>query len=186
MFSRSSFVRTVGAFVTGVALSLTVVACGGSPVSVDPHSKFRASLIGKPAPEFTAETISGEGPKTVREAIGKVTIIEFWATFCEPCKQSFPTYQRLFDKFDGDLAVLAVSMDDADLERSKIEHFVARAGAKFAVVWDKKYHAAVAYRPALPTAFILDKAGIVRHVHVGYHESNEGTIAAEVQALIEE
>ena len=69
---------------------------------------------GKPAPEIEAEAVTGDGPKSIAEAKGTVTIVDFWATFCDPCRKSFPKYQELVDKHAGKLAVIAVSVDDPE------------------------------------------------------------------------
>lgn len=186
MSSRSSFVRTFGALFLGATLASALVACGGGSGGGAASGNADGSLVGKAAPDFKAETVSGSGPMTVKEANGKVTIVDFWATYCGPCKKSFPKYQELVDQFGGDLAVLAVSVDEKDTEKAKLEEFVKAADVKFAVVWDKEHSAADAYKPPkMPTAFIIDKGGVVRHIHAGYGEGEEEKIADEIKALIE-
>jgi hypothetical protein len=56
------------------------------------------------AAEIQGTFVTGEGPKTLADAKGKVVIIDFWATYCQPCKKSFPKYQELVEQFGGDLA----------------------------------------------------------------------------------
>ena len=186
MSSRSSFVRTFGTFCVGAALTLSLVACGGGSGAGAASGNADGSLVGQQAPDFTAESVSGTGPKSVKEANGKVTIVDFWATYCGPCKKSFPKYQEMVDQFGGDLAVVAVSVDEKDTEKSKLEEFVKATDVKFSVVWDKEHTAADAYKPPkMPTAFIIDKGGVVRHIHAGYGEGEEDKIAEEIKALIE-
>ncbi|MBL8741199.1 MAG: TlpA family protein disulfide reductase, partial [Myxococcales bacterium] len=67
---------------------------------------------GKAAAELVATYVTGEGPKTLAEAKGKVVIVDFWATYCDPCRKSFPKYQELVDQFGGELAVIAISVDE--------------------------------------------------------------------------
>jgi len=187
MISRSSIVRTLGALFTGAALSLTLAACGGGAASGGgaENAGGEGGLIGSAAPDFTAEAVAGEGPKTVKEAAGKVTIIDFWATYCGPCKKSFPKYQELVDQFGGDLSVIAVSVDEEDTDKAKLEEFVQATGVKFSVVWDKDKSAAKAYSPPkMPTAFVVDKEGKIRHMHAGYGEGEEEKIADEIKALL--
>jgi len=184
MSSRTSFVRTAAALFLGAALSLSIAACGGASGG-GAESAADGSLVGKAAPDFTAEAVAGEGPKTVKEASGKVTIVDFWATFCGPCKKSFPKYQELVDQFGGDLAVIGVSVDESDTEKAKFDEFIKTTGVKFSVVWDKDKSAAKLYSPPkMPTAFIIDKTGVVRHIHAGYGEGEEDKIADEIKALI--
>jgi cytochrome c biogenesis protein CcmG, thiol:disulfide interchange protein DsbE len=144
------------------------------------------ALVGKPAPDFTAEKVTGEGPASLKEANGKVVIVDFWATYCAPCKKSFPKYQELVDQFGGDLAVIAVSVDDKDdVTKEQIEEFAKNTGVKFAIVWDKEKTAAGVYSPPkMPSSFLIDKTGTVRHLHAGYESGEEAQIAEEIKALL--
>jgi cytochrome c biogenesis protein CcmG, thiol:disulfide interchange protein DsbE len=187
MSSRSSIVRTVSALLLGAGLSLTLAACGGGAAEGGGAETASAEggMVGKAAPEFTAEAVTGEGPKNVKEAAGKVTIVDFWATYCGPCKKSFPKYQELIEQFGGDLAVIGVSVDEEDTDKGKLEEFVKATGVKFGIVWDKGKSAAKAYSPPkMPTAFVIDKTGVIRHIHAGYGEGEEEKIAEEIKALL--
>ena len=189
MSLRSSIVRTLSALLAGAALTLTLAACGGGAESgggAETAAGAQGGLVGKPAPDLTAEAVTGEGPKTIQEASGKVTIVDFWATFCGPCKKSFPKYQALVDESAGELTVIAVSVDEPDnADKAKIEAFVKETGVKFAVVWDKDQSIVKKYGvEKMPTSFIVDKTGVIRHVHAGYAEGEEEKIGEEVKALI--
>jgi thiol-disulfide isomerase/thioredoxin len=187
MSARSSILRSFSAIVLGASLSLTLVACGGgSGAGAETAASAEGGLVGKKAPEFKAEKVAGEGPASIAEAAGKVTIVDFWATFCGPCKKSFPKYQELVDQYGSDLAVIAVSVDDPDdADKAKLEDFVKETGVKFAVVWDKEKSAVKQYAPPkMPTSFILDKEGVVKHVHAGYGDGEEDKIGEEIKALI--
>ena len=159
---------------------------GGGPDTPEGGGTSHA-LVGKPAPTFTAEKVQGEGPATLEEAKGKVVIVDFWATYCDPCKKSFPKYQELVDQFGGELAVIAVSVDEkADASKEGIMEFAKATNVKFAIVWDTEQKVAEAYNPPkMPTSFIIDKAGVVRHVHGGYEAGEEAKIAEEIKALLQ-
>jgi peroxiredoxin len=133
-----------------------------------------------------AEAVTGEGAKSLKEASGKVVIVDFWATYCDPCKRSFPKYQQLVDQFGGDLAVIAISVDDpGDVKKDQLEQFAKTAGVKFSVLWDKDRSAAKTYSPPkMPSSFVIDKTGVVRHVHAGYRDGEEARIAEEVKSLL--
>jgi cytochrome c biogenesis protein CcmG/thiol:disulfide interchange protein DsbE len=142
-------------------------------------------LVGERAPRIVAEFIGGIGPVTVEEARGKVMLIDFWATFCAPCRKSFPRHQALVDQFGGDLVVLAVSVDDPDTDKATLEQFMQMTGAKFSVVWDIEQRSAQAYQLLkMPTSVIVDKRGIVRHVHAGYSEGTTDEMARQIRTLI--
>jgi thiol-disulfide isomerase/thioredoxin len=111
-----------------------------------------------------------------------VVIVDFWATWCEPCRQSFPAYQKLVEHFAGKLVVLAISVDESP---SDISAFAAATGAKFPIAWDDGQRAARSYDPPkMPTSFLIDKSGIVRFVHAGFSIGDEVEIQREVQSLL--
>lgn len=173
--------------VVGLCVSLFVsVGCAGSGGGATNPDEGQLAAGGGAAKELQVEFVTGEGPKNLAEAKGKVVIVDFWATYCDPCRKSFPKYQELVDQFGGDLAVIAVSVDEpGDVSPEKIKAFADETGVKFAVVWDKEHKTADAYKPSkMPTSFVLDKEGIVRHTHAGYESGEEDKIAAEVKALL--
>lgn len=187
-----SFFRNAAVLCASAVLSLAAAGCGGgggggaASGSGSETPAAGGGLVGQKAPEISAESITGDGPKTLAEASGKVVIIDFWATYCAPCKKSFPKYQDLVGQFGDDLAVIAVSVDDADdASTDKLKAFADETGAKFAIVWDKEKATAQKYSPPkMPTSYVIDKEGNVRHVHAGYEDGEEAKIADEVKALL--
>jgi peroxiredoxin len=169
-----------------VASALSVAGCGegGTPDAKTPAGGGGKAQVGAPAPDFAAEYVVGSGPKTLAEAKGKVVILDFWATWCGPCKQSFPKYQELVDQLNGEVTVIAVSMDEPDT-KDQIGDFVKETGVKFPVLWDDGKKVAGVYDPPkMPTAFIIDKQGVIQKVHAEYHEGDEAKIAEDVKALL--
>ena len=130
-------------------------------------------------------SISGEGPTTMADAKGTNTIVDFWGTFCEPCKKSFPKYQELLEASGGQLNIIAVSVDDpADASEDDIRKFGADLGVSFPLVWDKDQKTAPRYEPkTMPTSYVIDKDGIVRFIHVGYKPDETEVIATELASL---
>lgn len=188
--SSPSFLRNAAALCASVALSLAAAGCGGGGANAAGSGPSDASseggLVGSAAPDITAEAVTGEGPTSLADASGKVVILDFWATYCAPCKKSFPKYQEMVDQFGGELAVIAVSVDDPeDATKEQLEEFAQETGVKFAIVWDKDKSAAKKYSPPkMPTSFVIDKGGVVRHIHAGYESGEETKIAEEINALL--
>jgi peroxiredoxin len=182
--------RILAALLASSALTVVAAGCGPSKDAKDPSGESGAAsaLVGKPAPEFTADSVTGEGPATLKDAKGSVVILDFWATFCGPCKKSFPKYQALVEQFGGKVNVLAVSVDEPDsVTKDQIVEFAKATGVKFPVVWDKEQRAVKLYSPpTMPTSFVIDKEGVVRHVHSGYKDGEEDKITEEVKALLGE
>lgn len=187
ILSSPSFFRAA-ALCASVALSAAALGCGGGAAEGGGSDTPAAAggLVGQKAPELTATAVTGEGPKTLGEASGKVVIVDFWATYCAPCEKSFPKYQEMVEQFGGDLAVIAVSVDDADeASEDKLKEFATKTGVKFSIVWDKDKSTADKYKPPkMPTSYVIDKDGTVKHMHAGYEAGEESKIADEVKALL--
>jgi cytochrome c biogenesis protein CcmG, thiol:disulfide interchange protein DsbE len=170
------------------SLASLVLSCGGSEEPALDASSKGHPLLGKQAPEVDAEVVGGVGPKTLAAARGKVVILDFWGTYCGPCKQSFPKYQEIVDRYAGDVAVLAVSIDDPEqVQKDQLVAFANETHAKFAITWDKGHKAAKTYgldALTMPTSFVIDKSGTVRHLHVGFKPGEEMKINDEVKALL--
>jgi peroxiredoxin len=179
-----------------IALSLfAVTACGGdAPDAKSPASAKdsggssgggggdgKGMKEGDKASNFNLDSMNGAGKLTV--APGKVTIVDFWATWCEPCKKSFPKYQELYVKYKASgLEIVAVSVDD---DKGEIPNFAKTHGAKFPVGWDDGHKIAEKWKPAgMPSAYIVDKTGTVKFVHKGYHDGEENEIEKEIKGLL--
>lgn len=182
-----------------VALS----ACGEDPPAKDPSSvskeggdkagdnkggggKNEVSCkgkpeVGKPASTFTLSAVNGGSKMSIEK--GKVVLVDFWATWCEPCKKSFPKYQELYVKYKASgLEILAVSVDD---EKKEIPDFIKTHGAKFPVGWDEGHKIADCFKPPnMPTAYLIDKNGVVKFVHNGYHDGEEKELEKEIKSLL--
>jgi cytochrome c biogenesis protein CcmG/thiol:disulfide interchange protein DsbE len=183
--------RILAALLASSVVALAAMGCessssGGGAKDPSGESGAASALVGKPAPDFATESVSGEGPTTLKDAKGSVVILDFWATYCGPCKKSFPKYQSLVEQFGGEVNVLAVSVDEPDsVTKDQIAEFAKATGVKFAVVWDKEQKGVKLYSPpTMPTSFIIDKEGVIKHVHAGYKDGEEDQITAEVKALL--
>ncbi|MFP6685291.1 MAG: TlpA disulfide reductase family protein [Polyangiaceae bacterium] len=172
----------------GLSLGL-MVACGPAKPANVPEgggSSNNAGDGGKKAPEVAGVYVGGDGPATIADAAGQVIIVDFWATYCEPCKKSFPMYQELVDKHAGAVVVIGVSVDDPeDVSQDDIKAFATELNVTFPIVWDKEHKTAEAYKPPkMPTSYVIDKSGNIRHVHSGYSPSEAEEIANEVDELL--
>ncbi|MBX3208772.1 MAG: redoxin domain-containing protein [Labilithrix sp.] len=137
--------------------------------------------VGKNASSFSLTSVNGGNKIGVEK--GKVTIVDFWATWCEPCKKSFPKYQELYVKYKtSGLEILAISVDD---EKKEIPDFIKTYGAKFPVGWDEGHKIADCYKPPnMPSAYVIDKQGVIKFVHNGYHDGEEKELEKEIKSLL--
>ena len=120
---------------------------------------------------------------SLEKAKGKIVLVDFWATWCAPCRASFPKYEALAKKYSSDVVILGISEDD---EPDEIKEFAKETGVGFALAWDKDKGVASQYHPdAMPTSFIVDRNGLVRHVHGGFRDGDEQVLEGYIKELLQ-
>lgn len=114
-------------------------------------------------------------PRTLGEFRGKVVLLDFWATWCGPCKESLPIYDKWQTEFGPKgLAIVAVSVDEED---AAVPAFVKDLAPNLLVLRDKSGKAAGAFDlPTMPTSFLFDRSGKLLSRHVGFERGSEETI----------
>jgi thiol-disulfide isomerase/thioredoxin len=120
-----------------------------------------------------------------REHAGKVLYVDFWASWCAPCRLSFPFMQSLDSRFrDLGLEVIAIDVGE---DRAKAEAFLKESGATFAVVFDPEGKLASAYElQGMPTTLLFDRSGRLRERRVGFRKGEEPELISRIQSLLEE
>lgn len=147
-------------------------------------STAHAVDTGERAPALALSDLEGQ---TVRlEALrGKVVLVDFWATWCAPCLEELPFLQRLHERHrEAGLVVLAVSVDD---DASNVRRFVQRQGLTMPVLHDRGKEVVGRWAPPnMPTSYVVDRRGVVRHVNRGFRSDDAEAIARQVEALLAE
>ena len=151
-------------------------AAAGAALPETPHP-----LRGAPAPEFSLAAHDGV-PASPAAYAGKVVLLDFWATWCQPCRASFPEYQALLASYGDRVMVVGISEDD---EQEGIQRFADETGARFPLGWDADKSVAQRYQiNSMPTLFIIDPSGLVRYVHAGFRAGDEASIRAAIDSLL--
>lgn len=143
-------------------------------------------LVGNPAPDFSVAPVTGtKGEVSPKALHGKVVLVDFWGTFCTPCKSSFPELQAVSAKYAASgLQVVGISEDEAE-DKGKIRAFASAYGASFPIGWDGDRSISQRYQPeTMPSSFLIDRKGVVRFSHVGYRPGDEVQIEKEIQDLL--
>jgi len=138
-----------------------MLACllGGSLVTA------RADLkVGDPLPDLTACKLTGKLPDALA---GKVVVLDFWASWCGPCTESFPVLDGLQTKYGpAGLVIIAVDVDDT---KSDMAEFLKKHPVSFVIVQDaRQYLSDKVNVSALPTSFLVGRDGKVAFIHHGF------------------
>ena len=172
------------AFLAGSALAALLAAgcgamgSGGASSAADEQHP----LLGAAAPSFELASPDKKQKITLAGYAGKVVIVDFWATWCQPCHDSFPAYERISEKYAGKVTVVGISVDE---DPAGIPKFAHETGAKFPLAWDDGQVTSKSYQPpTMPTCYVVDQSGIVRFVHSGFHAGEEQQIESELASLL--
>jgi peroxiredoxin len=145
-----------------------------------------ASQTGTSAPDFTARDVGG---KTFRlsDHLGKeVVLLDFWSTYCEPCKAEFPHLRTMYDanKAKG-LLVVGIAMDGPE-SIAEVPAFVRRYGIDFPVVLDDDSHIASLYDPkkSMPLSVLIARDGRITVVREGYNPGDEQLVGQDVERAL--
>ena len=134
-------------------------------IGVDPGELEPAPEIGRLAPDFTLADLEGN-PVSLSDFQGKAVFINFWATWCPPCRAEMPEIEDLHQKYkDQDVAVIGVNLFEP---QDKVREYVQRGGFNWTFVIDTTGEVTRNYGiSALPTSFFLDSQGTIRAVNIG-------------------
>jgi peroxiredoxin len=136
------------------------------------------------APPFTARTLEDKRIDLAGLTRRGPVLLDFWATWCEPCVASLPELERIQQRYLArGLTVVGISVD-GPRNFSKVRPFVSRYGLTFPVVLDEDGSLSERYQVrALPTSFLIDGAGRVVHVQTGYRPGINDEVEAAVRVL---
>jgi len=116
---------------------------------------------------------------------GKVVYVDFWASWCIPCRVSMPSLDRLYKQHVArGFEVVGVNKD---VRSEDAERFLKRVPVSFVLTADSSDAAAKAFAvKTMPSGYLVDRKGIVRHVHGGYTKSTTDELATQVEKLLAE
>jgi thiol-disulfide isomerase/thioredoxin len=132
-------------------------------------------------PDFTFTT--DRGPLKLTDLRGKVVYLDYWASWCGPCRETFPFMNELQARYrDKDFVVIAVSIDK---DQAAARRFLAKYPANFIVAYDPEGSTAKALRvQGMPTTFLIDQRGEIVATHIGFRETDKGKIEREIKSLL--
>jgi len=143
-----------------------------------------AGLTGQPAPDFALKSSTGDNLR-LSEYRGDVVMINFWATWCGPCRQEMPLLDELYSRYERvGFSLLGVNIDD---DSRRAMDMVAELGVNFPILFDARKEVSKLYEvQAMPVTVLLDREGTVRYVHHGYKPGYEEKYLDQIRSLLRE
>lgn len=161
-----------------VLLALTVLSLAGTGAAA------ALPAIGVKAPDFASKSDSGRNVR-LSELRGQVVVINFWASWCNPCRQELPLLNKIYTQYrNAGFMLLAVNVDD---NRRDAEAMLKRMNLRFPTLFDGDKNVAKLYGvDMMPATLVIDRDGRVRYVHRGYYDGYERKYEQQVRELLKE
>jgi thiol-disulfide isomerase/thioredoxin len=173
---------------TAICALFTLLLNAHAAWDVQPKLGYKLTPLPKPvpAPPFTLEDMDEE-KHSLDDLRGKVVLLNFWATWCPPCRREMPSMERLYQKLSGEnFTVIAINqMEDAD-------HVFAYTGQldvdpTFTVLFDTDSKVSNSFNvKGLPTTYLIDKQGNIRYRAIGGREFDHPEVEKQIMQLMQE
>ncbi len=150
--------------VTVVVLLITLmtVAIVQAMAKEEKPDNLPGIAVGEAAPDFELLNLNGEKVK-LSDFQGKKVMLNFWATWCPPCKEEMPAMEKYYKQSNGDVVILAVNIDP----QYNVKQYVNEMGISFPVLLDEKDKVNSIYQVlTIPTTFFIDEHGIIRQKYL--------------------
>jgi len=143
-----------------------------------------SGMEGQPAPDFALKSSTGQNLR-LSEYRGDVVMINFWATWCGPCRQEMPLLDELYSRYHRvGFNLLGVNIDD---DSRRAMQMVDELGVNFPVLFDARKEVSELYDvEAMPVTVLVDREGMVRYVHHGYKPGYENMYLDQIRSLLRE
>lgn len=141
-------------------------------------SEVTGLAIGNIAPDFELTTLEGE-PARLSDYRGQRVFINFWATWCPPCRAEMPDMQKLYEQTDMDIEILAVNLQESE---EVVSEFVEDFGLTFPILMDVNSDVADTYQVrAYPTSYMIDSSGRIQFIAIG--AMNHDLMVQEIEKM---
>lgn len=143
-----------------------------------------ASQAATPAPDFTLKSRSGENVR-LEDMRGQVVMLNFWASWCGPCRQEMPLMDDLYEQYkDLGFTILAVNVDE---NREEALRFLDKVPVSYPILYDPESRVSELYEvQAMPTTVMIDRSGNARYLHHGYQSGYEDDYERQIRELVRE
>jgi peroxiredoxin len=157
-----------------VVAGVLLLACGVSLAANQPSM----------APDFTLKSREGVNIK-LSELRGQVVMVNFWASWCGPCRQEMPLLEQLFERYQSlGFTLLGVNVDE---DRAAADKMLRDIPVSFPILYDERGKVSKQYQvKAMPSTFMVDRDGRIRYLHKGYKSGYEDDYQQQIRELLRE
>ena len=136
--------------------------------------------IGHPAPYFKLPDMDGR-EISLENFNGKIVLLDFWATWCSPCRMTMPVVEKLSKEYPDDMVLLAVNLREP---KDVVEKYAFEQAINAQILFDEEGTVSATYGAyAIPMQFLIDRSGIVRHIQTGYGANMASRMRAQIESL---
>ena len=159
---------------TAAALAVALLTASVAAHAIEP---------GAPAPGFRLPAFADGQQVSLADMRGKVVFVDFWASWCSPCRQSLPLYDKLREHYaPADFTIVAIGLDE-DVADAKA--FLAEHPVKYTTLQNPQGDVAKAFDlKGMPSSYLIDRDGIVRARHVGFEAKDIDALRKEIEGLL--
>jgi peroxiredoxin len=171
MLSRSQIRNRLTALILA---ALCLLACAEANAANEPPM----------APDFTLKSREGVNIK-LSELRGQVVMVNFWASWCGPCRQEMPLLQQLYDRYQSlGFSLLGVNVDE---DKAAADKMLSDIPVSFTILYDNRSQVSKEYQvKAMPSTFMVDRDGRIRYLHKGYKPGYENDYQEQIRELLRE
>lgn len=146
---------------------------------------FCSALVAGNGNAIELTVLEGSPVSSMQQLDGKVVLVDFWASWCGPCRKSFPWLNQIHHQYGSDgLLVLAVNEDQ---DRAEASRFLAQFPANFSVLYDQDGALASDYQVmGMPSSYLIDKKGNIRFRHQGFKQADVAKYEEHIRQLLAE
>jgi thiol-disulfide isomerase/thioredoxin len=164
------------------SIFLTAALAAGAAIA---PAALAGDALGQPAPAFTLPLRGATTPLALDKLRGQVVMINFWASWCGPCREEFPLLDQMYKQYKSvGFTMLGVNVEP---ESKDAEGFIAKTPVTFPIVFDKDSAVSKLYRvEGMPSTVLIDRKGVLRWVHRGYKSGDENEYLNQIRALLRE